>query len=121
MGAKQWVVLAAVVVVCVFGVVATKSLIKQQVAQQTQEIQENHAKQLAEEKLKCETSKLEMESALKKHIVEIEAELEKTKIILEKIQKQGRVTETIKNDVKGFMKDFDALIGTKGKANEQAK
>jgi hypothetical protein len=116
---KTWLASVAVVVVFVSGVVAVKTLISNEVVKRTQLMQELNAHQLAEVKLKCETEKVDQETQLKKQIVDLQAELEKSKILIEKIQKRGKVTEQIKKDVDGFIKSFDALVGTKGKTNEK--
>ncbi len=116
---KTWLTLVAVVVVFVSGVVAVKTLINNEVAKRTQLMQELKAHELAQAKLSCETEKIDQSTELKKQIVDLETELEKSKILIEKIQKQGRVTQQIKKDVKSFMREFDLLVGTKGKQNEK--
>lgn len=103
----------------VLAIVLVQKHINNQVSLKIQTFHELKAKELAEYKLKCETEKIDQTTELKKQIVDLETELEKSKILIEKIQKQGKVTEQIKKDVKGFMKEFDTLIGTRGKADEK--
>lgn len=96
-----------------------KTAVKNEVSKQTQEIQENNAKEIANLKLKCETEKLEQEKELKTQIIELQTELEKTKILLEKIEKRGKITDMIKKDVKTFINEFDGMLNLKGKTNEK--
>lgn len=116
---KKWLILAVVSVVCVFGVVIINNHINNEISTRTQKIEEAFIKQLADTKLKCEADSINQEKQYKQQIVELQNEIEKTKILLEKIQKQKTITESIKKDVKSFVKKFDLMLGTKGKINEK--
>lgn len=117
-GAKQWLVSAAVVAACVFGVSLVKTHIKNEISKNIQEVQENNAKEIADSKLKCENEKNAIEVEYKKEILELKLQLDKAKILLEKVQNQKKYSTLIKQDVKKFMNEMDILFGIKGKQNE---
>lgn len=100
-------------------VLLTNNYINNKVAVKIQNIQEKNAKNIADIRLECETKKLEESAELKKQIIDLESELQKSKLLIEKIQRKGKVTEQIKKDVNAFIKEFDKLTGTKGKMNEK--
>jgi ABC-type bacteriocin/lantibiotic exporter with double-glycine peptidase domain len=116
---KLFLKASGVFLLCVILITSVQKYINNQTSKKMQEVYERNAKTVAEIQLKCETEKLDQETELKKRIVDLEIELEKSKILIDKIQKQTKVTEQIKKDVRAFIKEFDALVGTKGKSNEK--
>ena len=116
---KKWLMLVGVVVVCVFGVLQVKTIIKNEVFKETQKIQENFIKEKAEIKIEYEKENLEKENSLKKRIVDLETKLEESKVLMEKIQKENRYKALIKKDVSAFMKEIDSLLGIKGKPKNE--
>jgi len=96
-------------------IVSVKTYINNQVSLQTQFMQELCEKQKADIQLELEQKRLEEITKLEKEIVEYKTQLEKAKILIEKMETQKSYSELVKKDVKKFMKEFDELFGVKGK------
>lgn len=99
----------------IFVIFAINTYINNQVNIRILAIQENNAKELADYKKQCENDKLNQENELKKQNAELINELEKTKILIEKLKKQNHYSNMVKNDINGFMKELDSVLGVKGK------
>lgn len=102
---------------CVFVILSIQKYINNQVIIRTQNIIELYAKEEAEYKLEYSNKLLDMEEKYKKELVEIREQLEKAKILIEKMKKEKKYTSMIKNDVNSFMKEVDKILGIKGKPN----
>ena len=113
---KDWVFFISILLVAIIAYITANTAIKNAVAKQTQEIQEKYVREKAEDLLKCEEKFLANENELKKQIIELQTELEKTKLLLEKAEKEKNYKELAKKDSKTFMKEVDKSLGVRGKS-----
>ncbi len=100
-------------------IVSIQTYISNQVSTRTQLMQELCESQKADIQLDLEQKRLEEKSRLEKEIVELRSQLEKAKILLDKIEQQKTYSVMIKKDVKKFMTEFDSMFGVQGKKDDK--
>lgn len=115
---SKWITLAAVVVAFVFGVLLVQKIINDNIVKKTQEMQESKVREIAEYRLQCENEKNNIEINYKKQILDLKLQLEKSKILLEKVENEKKYSALIKQDIKKFMNEIDVLFNIKGKQSE---
>ncbi len=96
-------------------ILSIQKYINHQISVGVQLSQEICEKQKADIQIKLEQKRLEEKTKLEKDIVELRIQLEKAKILLDKIQQQKTYSTMIKKDVKKFMAEFDSIFSVEGK------
>ena len=100
-------------------IVSIQVYINNQVSTRTQFMQELCEADKASIALNYEQKLSEEKTKLQKEIIEYKVQLEKAKILIEKMQSQKTYSDLVKKDVKKFMSEFDSLFGIKGKKDEK--
>lgn len=112
---KRFAILLGIII----ALVSIQTYVSNQVSTRTQLMQELCEKQKADIQLDLEQKRLEEKIRLEKEIVEYKTQLEKAKILIDKMQTQKRYSELIKKDAKKFMSEVDELFSLRSK--ESAK
>lgn len=93
--------------------------INNQVTTRTQNIIEKTAQEKAELAKQLEADKINERAICQKEIVELKSQLEKAKILLDKMQKQKTYSTMVKKDVQSFIDEVNVLFDLKGKKDDK--
>lgn len=116
---KKIIIFIASILLFFIAVQAINTYIDNKISQKTLEAKESFAKEKAELSKELEAEKINQKAKYEKQIIELEVQLEKAKILLDKIQKQKIYSTMVKKDVQTFIEEVNSLFDLKGKKDEK--